>query len=159
MKLKVCWQCLAMFCLYTSSKLSHPYPCSLTFHWKWRWWDQSRLPFKIISTLTNHRTVDQLNGISLVETIAVGRNFVVSADACTSVLRKELRRYRLKIDKLIIPIFFTYCQQFKCSFADRIVCPSEAWAYPHTHSSRYKGQLISERNFGVFKSPKKPIKF
>ena len=49
---------------------------SLNFRWSWRWWDWSRLPFKTISTLTNHRTPDQLNGFSLVERIVAGRNFV-----------------------------------------------------------------------------------
>ena len=33
---KVCWQHLAMFCLYNSCELS---PNNLNFHWRWRWWD------------------------------------------------------------------------------------------------------------------------
>ena len=35
-KQKFCWHQPAMFCLYTSSKLSTH---NLNFHWRWRWWD------------------------------------------------------------------------------------------------------------------------
>ena len=40
---KVCWQRPAIFCLYTSSKLSH---LNLNFHWRWSWWDQIQAIFQ-----------------------------------------------------------------------------------------------------------------
>ena len=46
--LKVCWQRPVMFCFTPQANfLAH-----LNFHWRWRWWDQIRLPFKIFSTLS-----------------------------------------------------------------------------------------------------------
>ena len=54
-------KCPAMFCLYTSSKLSH----NLNFHRRWRWWDQIQATFKTFSNLLSY--------------------------ACTTVLWKELR--------------------------------------------------------------------
>ena len=39
---KVCWQGLAMFCLYTSYKL---FANNLNFHWRWRWWDRIQAIF------------------------------------------------------------------------------------------------------------------
>ena len=47
-------------------------------------------PFKLI--LINHRTANQSNGMSLDERTGDGRNFVIPAYACTSVLQRELRR-------------------------------------------------------------------
>ena len=45
---KGCWQSPAMFCLYTSSKLSAH---NLNFRWSWRWWDWIQPTFKNLSTL------------------------------------------------------------------------------------------------------------
>ena len=45
---KICWQLIAIFYLYTSKKFpAH----NLNFHWRWRWRIESRLPFKVFSTL------------------------------------------------------------------------------------------------------------
>ena len=44
-KQNVCWQCPAMFCLYT-------FPAhNLNFHWRWRWWDQIQPIILIFITL------------------------------------------------------------------------------------------------------------
>ena len=48
---KVCWHHTAMFCLITSSKLSHN---NLNFHWSWRWWDRIHAIFLNLFYFTLH---------------------------------------------------------------------------------------------------------
>ena len=76
---KVCWQCSAKFCHYTSSKLS---PHNFNFHWRWSDGIESRLPFKIFSTSNKRDSLKIIDLSQPKKCLTYHDNFLVTYVPC-----------------------------------------------------------------------------
>ena len=109
-KQKVCWQCPAMFCLYTSSILSLPwFEFSL-----WRWWDQIQVSFKIVSTSCKMSIFVHSSGLSVQNWVKFGPRSCWMTPVLAEIDVKIVTAWAL-LPKLCVIIFSSLCLWYNTS--------------------------------------------